>query len=113
MVERLAGRGQAQRQAVPLESPKFLGFELEQLEAIMRSPLWVKIKQRLDCRLIETLLNGMAQVTDEYRRGYLACRAELDYLPRPAKQKEDDDSATSMQMAETIDDDMGIPTPGS
>lgn len=67
-----------------VEAPQFTADELEWLRAVQNSPTWTKVKAWLDARMFATLLDrSRTDATMDWRAGWIECRAELDYLPKP------------------------------
>lgn len=93
-----------------MAEPEFTKDELAVLDGIRKSPLWEKVFQHLDAKLVSGLLDSRRNdITPELRRGYLWCRIELQDLPTtPLEQEPDDHRTTSLQFRdepEAEDDD--------
>lgn len=88
-----------------MAEPEFTKDELAILDGIRKSPLWEKILQHIDSRLVSGVLDTRRNdITPDVRRGYLWARVELQDLPSsPPEPKPDDIRTTSIQYS---DDDV-------
>ena len=78
--------------------------ELKWVAEMMSNPIWKKVRVRVQYQLVHNWLNS-SMVTDDFRRGYLACLQTVDEFEVAPEEEEDEGDQPEMTDMVFLDDE--------